>query len=127
MGVGQKLPTTVSVALAMTLKDNQIPKEEIGSHSTLTSLYGILAMARVHTQNARTYAEIMATKGDSSKIVISFAKNLGKLMDLASDGKIDELCALIDENKNYLTEEFLKARMKQALAVDETLGRVIRP
>jgi prephenate dehydratase/prephenate dehydrogenase len=127
MGVGQKLPTTVSVALAMTLKDNQIPKEEIGSHSTLTSLYGILAMARVHTQNARTYAEIMATKGDSSKIVISFAKNLGKLMDLASDGKIDELCALIDENKNYLTDEFLKARMKQALAVDETLGRVIRP
>jgi hypothetical protein len=69
----------------------------------------------------------MATKGDSSKIVISFAKNLGKLMDLASDGKIDELCALIDENRNYLTDEFLKARMKQALAVDETLGRVIRP
>ncbi|MGW8287209.1 MAG: prephenate dehydratase domain-containing protein [Desulfobulbales bacterium] len=126
MGVGQKLPTTVSVALAMTLKDNKIPKEEIGSHSTLTSLYGILAMARVHTQNARTYAEIMATKGDSSKIVKSFAENLGKLMDLASDGKIDELCALIDENKNYLTDEFLKARMKQALAVDETLGRVIR-
>jgi len=126
MGVGQKLPTTVSVALAMTLKDNKIPKEEIGSHSTLTSLYGILAMARVHTQNARTYAEIMATKGDSSKIVKSFAENLGKLMDLASDGKIDELCTLIDENKNYLTDEFLKARMKQALAVDETLGRVIR-
>jgi chorismate mutase / prephenate dehydratase len=126
MGVGQKLPTTVSVALAMTLKDNRIPKDEIGSHSTLTSLYGILAMARVHTQNARTYAEIMATKGDSSKIVKSFAENLGKLMDLASNGKIDELCALIDENRNYLTDEFLKARMKQALAVDETLGRVIR-
>jgi len=127
MGVGQKLPTTVSVALAMTLKDNQIPQNEIGTHSTLTSLYGILAMARVHTQNARTYAEIMATKGDGRKIVKSFAENLIKLMDLANEGKIDELCVIIDENKNYLTDDFLKARMKQSLAVDETLGRIIRP
>jgi chorismate mutase/prephenate dehydratase len=126
MGVGQKLPTTVSVALAMTLKDNQIPQDEIGTHSTLTSLYGILAMARVHTQNARTYAEIMATKGDGRKIVKSFAENLIKLMDMANEGKIDELCTIIDENRNYLTDDFLKARMKQSLAVDETLGRIIR-
>ena len=126
MGVGQKLPTTISVALAMTLKDNQIPQGEIGNHSTLTSLYGILAMARVHTQNARTYAEIMATKGDGRKIVKSFAENLIKLMDIANEGKIEELCAIIDENKNYLTDEFLKARMNQSLAVDETLGRIIR-
>ena len=126
MGVGQKLPTTISVALAMTLKDNQIPQDEIGNHSTLTSLYGILAMARVHTQNARTYAEIMATKGDGRKIVKSFAENLIKLMDIANEGKIEELCAIIDENKNYLTDEFLKARMNQSLAVDETLGRIIR-
>ncbi|MBW2483763.1 MAG: prephenate dehydrogenase/arogenate dehydrogenase family protein [Deltaproteobacteria bacterium] len=126
MGVGQKLPTTISVALAMTLKDNQIPHDEIGNHSTLTSLYGILAMARVHTQNARTYAEIMATKGDGRKIVKSFAENLIKLMDIANEDKIEELCAIIDENKNYLTDEFLKARMNQSLAVDETLGRIIR-
>jgi len=126
MGVGQKLPTTVSVALAMTLKDNQIPQEQIGTHSTLTSLYGILAMARVHTQNPRTYAEIMATKGDGSKIVKSFAENLIKLMDLANEGKIEELCTIIDENRGYLTDDFLKARMKQALAVDETLSKVIR-
>jgi prephenate dehydratase/prephenate dehydrogenase len=126
MGVGQKLPTTISVALAMTLKDNQIPHDEIGNHSTLTSLYGILAMARVHTQNARTYAEIMATKGDGRKIVKSFAENLIKWMDIADEDKIEELCAIIDENKNYLTDEFLKARMNQSLAVDETLGRIIR-
>ncbi len=109
MGVGQKLPTTVSVALAMTLKDNRIPQDEIGSHSTLTSLYGILAMARIHTQNPRTYAEIMATSGDGRKIVNSFAENLIKLMDLANEGKIDELCTIIDENRHYLTDEFLKA------------------
>ncbi len=126
MGVGQKLPTTVSVALAMTLKDNRIPQDEIGTHSTLTSLYGILAMARVHTQNPRTYAEIMATTGDGRKIVKSFAENLIKLMDMANDGKIDELCTIINENKLYLTDGFLKARMKQSLAVDETLSKIIR-
>jgi chorismate mutase/prephenate dehydratase len=126
MGVGQKLPTTVSVALAMTLKENEIPQDEIGTHSTLTSLYGILAMARIHTQNPRTYAEIMATTGDGRKIVKSFAENLIKLMDMSNDGKIDELCTIIDENRQYLTDDFLKARMKQSLAVDETLGKIIR-
>jgi len=125
MGVGQKLPTTVSVALAMTLKDNQIPNNEIGNHSTLTSLYGILAMARIHTQNPRTYAEIMATAGDGRKIVKSFAENLVKLMDLANGGKIEELCTIIEENKNYLSDDFLEARMKQSLAVDDTLGKII--
>jgi len=126
MGVGQKLPTTVSVALAMTLKDNQIPQDEIGSHSTLTSLYGILAMARVHTQNPRTYAEIMATTGDGRKIVKSFAENLIRLMDMANEGKIDALCTIIDDNRHYLKDEFLKARMLQSLAVDETLSKIIR-
>jgi len=126
MGVGQKLPTTVSVALAMTLKENEIPQDEIGTHSTLTSLYGILAMARIHTQNPRTYAEIMATTGDGRKIVKSFAENLIKLMDMSNEGKIDLLCAVIDENRQYLTEDFLKARMQQSLAVDETLGKIIR-
>ncbi len=127
MGVGQKLPTTVSVALAMTLKEHQIPHDEIGTHSTLTSLYGILAMARVHTQNPRTYAEIMATTGDGRKIVRSFAENLLRLMDMADGGKIDALCAIIDENRNYLSDEFLQARMKQSLTVDETLSKIIRP
>ena len=125
MGVGQKLPTTVSVALAMTLKDNQIPSDEIGTHSTLTSLYGILAMARIHTQNPRTYAEIMATAGDGRKIVKSFANNLVKLMDLANAGKIEKLCTIIAENKKYLSDDFLEARMKQSLAIDETLGKII--
>jgi prephenate dehydratase/prephenate dehydrogenase len=126
MGVGQKLPTILSVALAMTLKENQIPQDEIGTHSTLTSLYGILAMSRVHTQNPRTYAEIMATTGDGRKIVKSFSENLIRIMDMANHGKIDELCSIIDENRKYLTDDFLRARMKQSLAVDETLGKIIR-
>ncbi|MDA3833584.1 MAG: prephenate dehydrogenase/arogenate dehydrogenase family protein, partial [Spirochaetales bacterium] len=64
MGVGQKLPTMISVALAMALDDNNIDVNDISPHSTLTSLYSILAMARVHNQNSRTYAEIMSTKGE---------------------------------------------------------------
>lgn len=124
MGVSQKLPTIISVAMASALRQHDINCRDIGSHSTLTSLYGILAMARVHNQNPRTYAEIMATSGDGRKIVRSFAENLQHIMDLAEEGKIRELCDLMDENRIYLTPAFLDARMKQARAVDEVLTRV---
>ena len=125
MGVSQKLPTSISVALAMALKDNGIPPEDIGSHATLTSLYSILSMARVHGQNPRTYAEIMATSGQGRRIVHSFAENLGTITKLAESGDIEALCALIEDNRRYLSEPFLKDRMQQALAVDATLGRVL--
>ncbi len=122
MGVGQKLPTTISVALAMTLREHNIDCNDIGSHSTLTSIYGILAMARIHNQNPRTYAEIMATGGDGRKIVRSFAENLLQTIEIAEKAEIDKLCQLMDTNKEYLTEDFLQLRMQQAKAVDETLS-----
>ena len=125
MGVSQKLPTSISVALAMALKDNGIPPEAIGSHATLTSLYTILSMARVHSQNPRTYAEIMATSGQGRRIVTSFAENLGRITELAESGDIEALCALLEDNRRYLSESFLKDRMQQALAVDATLGRIL--
>ncbi len=130
MGVGQKLPTTISVALAKTLAEHQINCDDIGSHSTLTSLYGILSMARVHNQNPRTYAEIMSTKGDGRKIVKSFAENLLRLMDMADAQDISGISALIEQNKEYLTPQFLKRKMQQAKAVDDVLqdsGREILP
>ncbi len=122
MGVGQKLPTIISVALAKTLKEHAIDCDDIGSHSTLTSLYGILAMARVHSQNSRTYAEIMATGGDSRKIVRTFCANLTQTMEMAERGQIAELCTTMDQNRDYLTPSFLKTRMKQAHLVDEVLS-----
>ncbi len=122
MGVGQKLPTTISVALAMALKEHQINCGDIASHSTLTSLYGILAMTRVHYQNPRTYAEIMATSGDGRKIVRSFAKNLNYLIDLAEEQEIEELCEVMNNNRDYLTQPFLEAGMKKAKAVDDILS-----
>ena len=125
MGIGQKLPTMISVALAMTLGENGITSDDIASHCTLTSLYPILAMSRVHSQNPRTYAEIMSTSGDSRKIVIDFAKNLRKVMEMADEASIKELCGLIDENTDHLTQTFLQARMRQAKAVDEVLGRML--
>ncbi|MGV1099618.1 prephenate dehydratase domain-containing protein [Thiovibrio sp. JS02] len=125
MGVSQKLPTSISVALAMALKENRIAPDQIGSHSTLTSLYSILSMARVHSQNPRTYAEIMATGGEGRRIVDSFVENLRKINELAESCEITALCKIIEENRLYLSEEFLADRMRQALAVDETLGRVI--
>lgn len=125
MGIGQKLPTIISVALAMTLTENNITSEDIASHCTLTSLYPILAMSRVHSQNARTYAEIMSTSGDSRKIVRDFACNLEKVIHMADDASISALCTLIDHNAEHLSEDFLQARMQQAKAVDEVLGRMI--
>jgi prephenate dehydrogenase/predicted regulator of amino acid metabolism with ACT domain len=125
MGIGQKLPTVISVALAMTLNENGITSEDIASHCTLTSLYPILAMSRVHSQNPRTYAEIMSTAGDSRKIVSDFAKNLDKVIRMADASSISGLCTLIDDNAEHLTDAFLQARMQQAKAVDEVLGRMI--
>ncbi len=125
MGIGQKLPTVISVALAMTLDMNKITAEDIASHCTLTSLYPILAMARVHSQNPRTYAEIMATSGESRKIVKDFADNLHKVISMADESAIEKLSNLIDLNSHHLSEEFLKARMNQAKAVDEVLGRMV--
>lgn len=125
MGIGQKLPTMISVALAMTLGENGITSADIASHCTLTSLYPILAMSRVHSQNPRTYAEIMSTSGDSRKIVIDFAKNLRQVMEMADEASISGLCQLINDNTGHLTQTFLQARMRQAKAVDEVLGRMI--
>lgn len=125
MGVGQKLPTVLSVALALTLEANGITADDIAGHCTLTSLYPILAMARVHSQNPRTYAEIMSMSGKSSKVVHDFVHNLERVMALAEHAEISELCALMEQNADHLTSEFLDARMTQAKAVDEVLGRMI--
>lgn len=122
MGVGQKLPTIISVALATTLAKHNINCNDIGSHSTLTSIYGVLAMARIHNQNPRTYAEIMATKGDGRKIVKTFAETLQKIIELAETEEIEQLCQLMEDNKDYMTSAFLEARMQQAKAVDEVLN-----
>jgi len=125
MGIGQKLPTVISVALAMTLAEHNISSEDIDSHCTLTSLYPILAMARVHSQNPRTYAEILSTSGDSKRIVHDFARNLQLVMHMADDARIEEICSLITKNSQHLAEDFLRSRMLQAKAVDEVLGKMI--
>lgn len=122
MGVGQKLPTTISTALAMTLKQHKIACSDIGTHSTLTSLYGILAMARIHNQNPRTYAEIMSTGGDGRKIVRSFAENLLRVVGMAEKQDINGLCDVIDQSKSHLSPQFLAEHMKQSKAVDSVLS-----
>jgi prephenate dehydrogenase/prephenate dehydratase len=128
MGIGQKLPTVISVALAMTLEENGITAEDLSSHCTLTSLYPILAMARVHSQNPRTYAEIMSTSGESRKIVHDFAANLEQVKKIANQGDqkgIQQLCKRMEQNSEHLTAPFLRNRMEQAKAVDEVLGAII--
>ena len=43
----------------------------------------------------------------------------------ADEARITDLCALIDKNSEHLSREFLQARMLQAKAVDEVLGKMI--
>ena len=124
MGVCQKLPTILSVALAKTLEENCIDYDDLGSHSTLTSLYGVLSMARVHNQNPRTYAEIMATSGEGKKIVHSFINNVQLLSRLAEAKDIEKLSSIIDENRTAMPEGFLHTKMSQAQAVDAVLSDV---
>ncbi len=122
MGVGQKLPTLISVALAKTLKEHGVDCADISSHSTLTSLYGVLSMVRVHNQNPRTYAEIMSTTGDGRKIVRSFVKNITNLMEIAEDRDIQELCSIMESSKEFMSEKFRENNMRQAKAVDAILS-----
>ncbi|MFC1512996.1 prephenate dehydratase domain-containing protein [Thermodesulfobacteriota bacterium] len=126
MGVGQKLPTAISIAMAMALRENEITPDDIGSHSTLTSLYGVLAMCRAHAQNPRTYAEILAARGDGRKIVKNFADNLLQIIELAESEEIETISKIIDNNRRYLSEDFLATSMRQSLAVDEVLGKLIK-
>jgi prephenate dehydratase/prephenate dehydrogenase len=126
MGVSQKLPSAISIALAMALKDNQIRPEDIASHSTLTSLYCILAMARLHAQNPRTYAEIMAAKGEGNKMLSNFQENLQSVIKMGLNGDIDGLYKTIEQSRDYLSSEFLDARMEQSLAIDQTLGKMLQ-
>ncbi|MBT8328234.1 MAG: prephenate dehydrogenase/arogenate dehydrogenase family protein, partial [Desulfofustis sp.] len=114
----------ISVAMAMTLAQHDIGFDDVDSHSTLTSLYGILAMARVHNQNPRTYAEIMATSGDSAKIVESFISNLTRVSRLAAQRSITQLEGIIQENRDQIPAEFIRTKMNQAQAVDAVLSDI---
>jgi prephenate dehydrogenase len=122
MGLGQKLPTAVSIAMAKTLSDNMIDCQSLGRHSTLTSQYGVLAMARVHNQNPRTYAEILASSGEGRKIVRDFSANMAAVIALAEAGDIEGIEEMITANSRHLGERFLLHRMKQAKAVDALLS-----
>ncbi len=127
MGVVQKLPTLISVALARTLAAHGLTATATGDHATLTSLYTLLALARIHAQNDRTYAEILAAPGCGMDVVRDFITELGRLQHMAEQGDLDALRAVIDSNRDYLSETFIRRNMRLALAVDETLARTLRP
>jgi hypothetical protein len=44
-------------------------------------------------------------------------------MDLAEQGKIEELTEIMETNKANMPRAFLESRMKQAKAVDEVMSR----
>jgi hypothetical protein len=64
----------------------------------------------------------MATSGEGKKIVSSFIENLEALFSLAEQRRIDQLSAIIQENRGFMPHSFLKAKMNQAQAVDAVLS-----
>lgn len=122
MGVCQKLPTAISLALAATLEAHGIDIKDVASHATLTSLYHVLAMARIHAQNPGTYAEILAAAGEGRQIVSSFAAQLQKIITAADNQRIEQIEDRIDRNAAFLGTDFLTKAMRQAKRVDRTLG-----
>jgi hypothetical protein len=64
-------------------------------------------------------------RGASGKIIRDFVRNLEQVTALAEETMIQELCGLIEDNRRYLTEPFLRSRMEQAKAVDQVLGAML--
>ena len=58
---------------------------------------------------------------------LNFAENLLQLIDLAEAGDIPAMIEIINKNRTYLGDQFLTTSMQQALAVDQTLGKISKP
>ncbi len=41
-------------------------------------------------------------------------------------GDINSLCDAIEQSRDYLSNEFIEARMEQSLAIDQTLGKILQ-
>ncbi len=123
MGFCQKLPSAMAVALAMTVNNKAVSPNELERHATLTSMYAILAMARAHAQNPRTYAEILASPGRGNEIMRSFAENLDRILVMGEKGEVAAIAGIIEANRDLLGPDFLKKSMDTALKVDEVISR----
>jgi prephenate dehydrogenase len=112
------------MAMAAVMKKYGISPDDMGDHSTATSVYMHMLMARVHGQNPRTYAEIQASNREGSDLLRGLIEELRKVRELGDKGDVQALKEYIEENREHLQDGGqLTGWLEASKHVDELLSR----
>lgn len=127
VGSEMKMPHAAAFAMARVFKNHGISPKEMGNHSTATSVYMHMLMARVHGQNPGTYAEIQASNAQGSKLIGDLIEELRAVKQMGDEGDLEGLKRYIEENREHLEEAgFLADNMELSQAFDELVSRTGR-
>jgi prephenate dehydrogenase len=107
MGIEQKLPTAISIAFANVLRRYQITPTDLQAHATLTSIYFILSISRLHAQSPTTYTEILTSNFEGTGILTDFLQELEVVKTLGDQGERQALEEMVRQNTKYLGHKFL--------------------
>jgi prephenate dehydrogenase len=107
MGIEQKLPTAISIAFANVLRRYQITPADLQAHATLTSIYFILSISRLHAQSPKTYTEILTSNFEGTGILTDFLQELEVVKTLGEQGERQALEEMVRQNTTYLGHTFL--------------------
>jgi prephenate dehydrogenase len=122
MGIEQKLPTAISIAFANVLRRYQITPTDLQAHATLTSIYFILSISRLHAQSPKTYSEILASNLEGTGIITDFLQELENVRALGEKGERRALEEMVLQNTRYLGQEFLNRYFTLTQNIDTLIG-----
>lgn len=107
MGIEQKLPTAISIAFANVFRRYQITPADLQAHATLTSIYFILSISRLHAQSPKTYTEILTSNFEGTGVLTDFLQELEVVKTLGEQGERQALEEMVRQNTKYLGRTFL--------------------
>jgi prephenate dehydratase/prephenate dehydrogenase len=122
MGIEQKLPTAISIAFANVLRRYQITPADLQAHATLTSIYFILSISRLHAQSPKTYTEILTSNFEGTGILTDFLQELEVVKTLGEQGERHALEEMVRQNTNYLGHKFLDRYFTLTQNIDALLS-----
>lgn len=122
MGIEQKLPTAISIAFANVLRRYQITPADLQAHATLTSIYFILSVSRLHAQSPKTYSEILASNLEGTGILTNFLQELEVVKALGEQGERQALEEMVRQNTKYLGQKFLDRYFTLTQNIDAVLS-----
>jgi chorismate mutase/prephenate dehydratase len=122
MGIEQKLPTAISIAFANILRRYQITPADLQAHATLTSIYFILSISRLHAQSPKTYSEILASNFEGTGILTDFLQELEVVKTMGEQGERHALEEMVRQNTTYLGHKFLDRYFTLTQNIDALLS-----